>query len=45
MPVEREAREPVPRAREDYCSMSWIPDISLAAKFRDDNAQINHAVA
>ena len=39
MPAERKAREPVPRtARRIWKLRPWVPDISLAAKFRDDAA-------
>jgi hypothetical protein len=41
MPAEREAREPVPRATgRAQSSWPWVPDISLAAKFRDDNSRV-----
>jgi putative endonuclease len=40
MPAEREAREPVRRAaRHTWKSRLWIPDVSLAAKFRDDSSR------
>jgi hypothetical protein len=39
MLAEREAREPVPRDPAKVPLNSWVPDISLAAKFRDDNTQ------
>jgi putative endonuclease len=38
MPAERDAREPVARAAGRMGkSRSWIPDIALIAKFRDDS--------
>ena len=40
MPARRDAREPVPRAaRRVWNPRRWLPDISLAARFRDDSAR------